>query len=522
MLIDFRTDALRAVDTDLCIIGAGAAGITIARSMLGAGLDVCLVESGGYDFEPETQALYASESVGLPLGFDLDASRLRFFGGTTNHWGGGCIPLFDMDFRERQWAPHSGWPITRTDLDPYYQRALEVCQLGAKLFNEDSRTDGSTPVLWDPARLVNIEALGGSTVHFGEAYRAELERAGNVRVLLFANLVELQTNDANSVVRQARFRTLDGKEGIVRARCFVLACGGVENARLLLLSDTAAPRGLGNEHDLVGRFFMDHPSARLGILATEDTDHPAIRKRVLTEQELTHVPDIRLSNAVQEKQGLLGARFRLSYREDSIPDGVRAMRELEAGLRGGNSSGVSAKTVLRIAADLGDVIPGLYSWLRGRSVVEAHHVDCHIFIEQAPNPDSRVTLSDDLDALGQRKVRLDWRLTELDRQTSLSAAMLFGAELARANLGRLQLDPWLLPGGDVYSAFAGVAHHLGTTRMADDPRNGVVNGDGRVHGVDNLFVAGSSVFPTGGCTWPTFTIVALALRMSDHLRRRLG
>nr|WP_294565253.1 GMC family oxidoreductase [uncultured Rhodopila sp.] len=175
-----------------------------------------------------------------------------------------------------------------------------------------------------------------------------------------------------------------------------------------------------------------------------------------------------------------------------------------------------------MAADIEDLVPGIYRRLLGKPVIKSHRIDFEGFFEQAPNPESRIGLADTLDALGQRRVRLDWRLTELDIRTYRAAADIFAAELARLELGRVQLDPWLRPGVNVTPEVWGMAHHLGTTRMAEDPRNGVVDRDCKVHGIDNLYVAGGSVFPAGGWAFPTLTIIALALRLTDHVTARLN
>ncbi|WP_428487584.1 GMC family oxidoreductase [Rhodopila sp.] len=529
MLIDFRSaDIGAALEVDVCIVGAGAAGIAIATSLIETHHQVCVLESGGLDFEAETQALYEGEAVGVPWGTDLATSRLRFFGGTTNHWGGGCIPLDEMDFRQRPWVPHSGWPISRSDLDPWYDRARPVLHIPDIPFDNAAvlaRT--APPFQFDPDKLVHRYDLPSQQPRLGPVYRARLERAANVRVLLHANLIAFATNNAANAVSEARIRTLEGKSGLVRARYFVLACGGIENARLLLLSNAVNPQGLGNSHDLVGRFFMDHPSGKLGTITSDAPARLADPyNRQLEVPGVPHPGEISLSRTIQERARLLNGRLRPQDYEESPPDGVLAVRQFDAGLRDGHFSGGLANEVWRMAADLGDIVPGIYRRLLGRPVVPLHRIDFEGFFEQAPNPDSRVSLADTIDALGQQRVRLDWRLTELDRRTYRAAADIFGSELARLGLGRVQLDPWLRPGADGgvdgNPEIQGVAHHLGTTRMSDDPRKGVVDPDCRIHGIDNLYVVGGSVFPAGGWAFPTFTIVALALRLTDHLTQRLN
>ena len=350
---------------------------------------------------------------------------------------------------------------------------------------------------------------------FGPVYRPDIERAENVAALLHANLVELKVNEIASKVSHAEFRSLEGKHGMVRARAYILACGGIENARLLLLSNSIATHGLGNDHDLVGQFFMDHPRGVCGLIAIGAPE----RLMPATENWLKG-REICMSESLQQRERLLQGRARLIDREDEQPaDGILAVRQLEAAYENRTMPDHLAGIILRIASDLGDVVPAVYRSLRGQPVITAHHLDLESEFEQAPNPESRVTIGDELDALGQRKVRLDWRLTELDLRTYQAMALRFAEELGRLNLGRLRLPPWLDPNSkNGPPAVGGASHHMGTTRMADDPKRGVVDRNCRVHGMENLYIAGSSCFPTSSWSLPTWTIVAMAIRLADHLR----
>ena len=264
MIIDFARPTTPAeMDVDLCIVGAGPAGITLARSFAGSAMTVCLLESGGLDGEPDSQALCRGVSTGLAL--DPAACRVRTFGGAGNAWGGGCIPLDPADLTQRDWVPHSGWPLSFDALAPYYERALDHCGIGQHRLAPGTfaTPPARTPPGFDPDQLVNRTFIL-SPVFFGEVGREALGQAPNITVLLHANALELETDDTARTVRAARIGTLDGRRGRVHARTWVLACGGIENARLLLLSDAVAPSGLGNDRDLVGRYFMDHPSGSLG------------------------------------------------------------------------------------------------------------------------------------------------------------------------------------------------------------------------------------------------------------------
>ncbi len=541
MLIDYRAaDAPDDFDAQLCIVGGGPAGIILAHQFLGTSIRVCLLEGGGLSGDAEIQSLYAGESIGSPS-LDPMICRLRAFGGSTNVWGGGCMPLSQHDLSAREWVPHSGWPLTYAELDPYYRKARRVLGIDEHDFDDGGfhSTPVRTPPHFDGDALVNRNFVL-SPVFFGPHYRADLARAGNIEVILHANLLELQAEAEGRHVREARIGALNGRRGTVRAQHYVLACGGIENARLLLLSDQQAG-GLGNGHDLVGRYFMDHPRGRLGTLhadSTRELTRPYDRSS--DRSRLPVFPELCLADAAMRRHRLLSGRARPVSIEAEPPAGIRAARKLRAALRrkqpdegasleGQMSDALSlypqqaqareslGKLALQIAPGLGDIARGVVNRLQNQPVVRSDHVDVIGYFEQAPNPDSRVMLADETDALGQRKVRIDWRLTDLDWHTYRTSAELFGHELAGKCGGRFRMDEWLQDRG-AEPQLQGTAHHMGTTRMSDDPAQGVVDRNCRVHGVDNLHVIGSSVFPTGGWAFPTFTIAALSMRLAEHLR----
>lgn len=547
MIIDYTDDATPSdIEADLCIIGAGAAGIAIARSFIATATTVCLVEGGGPNGEPDSQQLYEGASTGaLPL--DAATSRLRAFGGSCNLWGGGCIPLAELDLAPRAWVPHSGWPLSHAELEPYYRRARSVCGIDAQAFEAGSfLTPLSRPPLpFDAASgLVNRTFICTPLI-FGDAYRAELQRASNITVLLHANLMELKATPDGSAVRGAAIGSLGGRRGTVRARHYVLACGGLENARALLLSDTVKPNGLGNDHDVVGRYFMDHPSGLVGTLYGKHVDRdlrPYDRR--LGKGATRPYPEIGLSEAAQRTHQVLNARVHPFSVEGEVPRGLQALRQLRARRRpspppsvedevcdalnhrpraaadGSTTDGSTARLALRTGVGAADIARTWFNKVRDLPSVRSDHIDLVGYFEQAPQPHSRVMLDETRDALGLRRIRVHWQFTELDRHSFRTAARLFGDTLARACSGRFEPAPWVRDDAAM-PPLHGTAHHLGTTRMADDPRHGVVDRDCRVHGMANLHVAGSSVFPTGGWAFPTLAIVALSLRLADQLKARL-
>ena len=546
MISDYRDGTTPSdIAADLCIIGSGAAGITVAHAFLGTAVRLCIVESGGMAGEREIQDLYDCASVG-PTALDAYNSRMRVFGGSCKLWGGGCIPLDRSDLLKRDWVPDSGWPISHTELEHYYDKVRAFCRMDPHRIVDGvfSTESPLAPLPLDENKLIN-QRFVSIPVKFGDTYRTELERAPNITVLLHANLLELQARADGGSIEGARIGTLEGRRGTVLARHYVLACGGIENARLLLLSNSVMPRGLGNQNDLVGRYFMDHPCGNLGKLFTDST-HQVMQpyNRAHGEGDAPLFMEIGLSPHAQRARRMLNARTRPFAVEAPLPGGIHALRSLRAALRKpvvdeerrmvqqlqqamlhrGMTNGTAAAApseniaslLLRVGLGINDIAR---AWVRKRAdrpTVCTSHLDLMGYFEQAPNPLSRVTLGDDLDALGQRKARVDWRFTALDRHTFRAAATVFGEEVARVCNGRFEPNPWLADDSQP-AQVNGTAHHMGTTRMADDPREGVVDRHCRVHGIDNLHVAGSSVFPTGGWAFPTFTIVALSQRLAEML-----
>jgi choline dehydrogenase-like flavoprotein len=502
MLIDARTIPQgRTIETDVCIIGAGAAGITLAREFRGQPFQVCVLESGGLERDEETQSLYRGEIVGLPYP-PLTAARLRFFGGTTNHWGGWCQPLDEIDFESRDWIPHSGWPFRKSHLVPFYERAQCIVQLGPFAYGAEAwETEGAPQLPFKGGRVMTKMVQFSAPTRFGQVYRDEIAHAQNIRTYLNANLVEIETSKEARTVTRLRVACLQGSKFWVSAKLFILATGGIENARLLLLSNRVQRSGLGNQNDLVGRFFMDHAGLNAGTVLLSD-------------------PNISPALYVHRVRGL--------HRSSNPPGGQSVMGELMLSpevMRAEKVANFSAvlESTSRLEAAKGDgFLSSLYNVIKNvnRRVFKSP-LRLRNIIEPIPNPDSRVSLTAERDRFGQNRVQLDWRLSPSDKRTIRRSQEIIGMELGRAGLGRLMVG---LDSGDtswLSSLEQGLGHHMGTTRMHVDPKKGVVDQNCQVHEISNLFIAGSSVFPTYGYAPPTLTIVALALRLADHVKSRL-
>ena len=273
MFIDARNIANGYnVQCDICVVGAGAAGISFARAFIGKSVKVCLMESGGLQGDADTQYLYDGENTGLPY-FPLVATRLRFFGGTTNHWAGYCCPFSNWDFQKRAWITDSGWPISRSELDPYYDRAVEMLDLPKKYWNlkflEEKLGESRLPFT---EFVTNVHLV--KPVRMGQTFRAAIEQSNNVSTYLNANVISLEADEFAQVITAVRVATLSGNHFSVSAKHFVLAAGGIENPRILLLSNSVQRDGLGNQRGLVGRYFMDHPEFLSGVISPSRKDLP--------------------------------------------------------------------------------------------------------------------------------------------------------------------------------------------------------------------------------------------------------
>lgn len=457
---------------DVCIVGAGPAGITLARALADKGRSVALMEGGGLAYSEASQGLYQGASVGVP--YPVASSRLRYLGGSSNHWQGETRPLDHRDFDALPIHPLNDWPIARSHLDAYAAHADDILDL----------TPAVEPIDIFAGRehtLTAITRRASKPTRFGQKYRRELSRSKLVWLCLNANLVDIALVESLTAVAHLSFRSHARPRPFkVRARRYALCCGGLENARILLNAKRQIPPGLGNERDLVGRFFSEHIDLLLG--------------RAVLASRLPDVAEYLPTDAAMH------AGRCLSYIVKLVPAGRGNCRD--------DGCGMFPERLRQAVRSGGDAY---------------FNANVEVGVQQAANRHSRVTLAETRDRLGLRRLSLDWRLSELDRHTIRTAALETGRALARHNVGRLQLAPYVDAGLDgIGRHCVGQSHHMCTTRMSDSPATGVVNSDCRLHGVKNLYVGGSSVFASCGASNPTYTIVMLALRLADHLDGQLG
>ncbi|HEY4122049.1 MAG TPA: GMC family oxidoreductase [Byssovorax sp.] len=548
MIVDAaELPAGHALTCDVCVVGAGAAGIALARELARRGVDVLVLESGGTKYDPAAHDLDKGRVVDPEGHGPIEDYRRRRLGGSTTAWGGRCVPFDPIDFEPRDFVPHSGWPFGLAELEPYYRRAQALCELGEYEY-------GATACLPEAAaRAPMIPGLASSELttepvyrfspptNFGARYHDELAKSANARVVLHATCVEVATNAEGRLVERLVAKGPGGRRIEVLARRVVLAGGGLEVARLLLSSTGASARGVANDRDLVGRFYMCHVTHHVDVELTRDLvwDYEKTRDGVYCQRTLS------VTEAGQRSRRILNHRARVEHPDIADPDhasGVLSATYLaktflmrQAANRFlSDKVNVLSKGVVKsvelarpleharnVARDLPNVLRFSKRWLTDRVLAErklpsmvipsaTHRYTLRIDAEQAPDPESRVTLGDEKDALGVPRLVVDWRARPIDSESLERTCALFADAVRSSGIGAAAWAP-------AAKLQATGGHHVGTTRMSDDPARGVVDASCRVHGVENLFVASSSVFPTCSYANPTLTIVALALRLADRL-----
>jgi choline dehydrogenase-like flavoprotein len=538
MFVDARRlDNGAIIEVDVCIIGGGTAGITLALEFAKKGIRTCVLESGGFRPDPATRDLNRGENVGLPYRFD-DGSRSRFLGGSSNCWGGWCRPMDEHDFAPRDWVAYSGWPFPKSELLPYYDRSRDILKIGPDRYDSEFWVGaiGRADVRRIPlvtGEVVDAISQFSPPLRFGRFYKNELGSTRNLTVFLYANAVEIETDPSGCNVKSVKLATLTGRVARATASIFVLAAGGIENPRLLLVSNKIHTSGIGNQYDLVGRFFMDHVQLFLGRARFSESwdDNKLYDQRftyhnpAISAYGTCVAAQLMLSPEVLAREKLLNSQVWFeSMSHGDASEAAKALvrlkrRTLQREAPGRGSAGRDLLTLFLHPIDgVGFAASRL---LRLQSLVRDSRL--HVIVEPEPDPESRITLSEKRDRLGMNRVRVCWRLGSLVKRTLDRTCALIAEEISRGGVGDISLDP-PVEDGEWPAGFCdeGTWHHIGTTRMHDSPRLGVVDRDCRVHGVENLYISGSSVFPTAGGNFPTITIVALALRLSDHIAEKLA
>ena len=534
------------VDTDVCIVGAGPAGITLAKEFINQNFRVCLLEGGDVNyFDEEIASLGDGEVVGDPFA-PLWEMRRRQFGGIAYWWsiflnqgriGVRYADLDEIDFKKRDWVPYSGWPITKGDLVPFYKRAHVFCQLGRYDYSTQPwETENDPRVLTNDDRITSLMFKFGPKSIYYEEYRVQIEKSSNITTYLNANVIEIESDEAAQTIKRVHAACLTGNRFTVSAKIFILSAGGLENARLLLLSNRVQPNGLGNQNDVVGRYFMDHPIIYPGHLVLSDAglvhSMGLYDKRNINGE--TVMGRLALTENFLRKDKLLQMSVMLFPRDKTYKsDGKVSAKSLFTAVRHGKMPTHLFRHIRNIAFDGDDLIVDLYQNKIKREVIKpslqfggwsSGDIQNREFVkfeliaptEQAPHPDNRVTLSQKKDKLGCPQVKLTNYWNEIDKDSVRRALATYSNAFKDAGLGYTKFADF-----ENLEVAMSSHHNMGTTRMNENPRMGVVDPNCKVHGISNLFVAGSSVFPTGGFANPTLTLIALAIRLADHLKENM-
>lgn len=497
------------IEGDICIVGAGAAGISMALDWNNTPYRVILLEGGGFEYDSKIQDLYAGKTTGQKY-YPLMSSRLHYFGGTTGHWAGFCSPMDQIDFDKREWVEHSGWPITKADLDPYYASAQKKLELGPYDYSLAFWQKGNPsmePLFKNDKVVWNKMWQFSPPTRFGVKYKTDIIESPNIHLYTYANAVNMLTNENGNSIKEVIVRNLEGKRQRVRAKKYILACCSIQNARLLLASNQQAPKGLGNENDLVGRYFMEHleiSSAELRLIKPSPLKLYEYRFGTTKARA-----ELAISPKKQEEYRILNGTVSLNPSDfaNRLKPAIEAWSEEDPRKSADSFMGGFAKA----ARETPNPSEGFKSY------------ELFTRIEQAPNPSSRVTLDSEKDALGVPRATLHWELSLLEKRSLFKIYELLGQEVGLAGIGRIKMRDFLLSTNDnTWPSFTGGGwHHMGTTRMHNDPKQGVVDANCKVHSLSNLYMAGASCFTTGGAPNPTLTLVALTLRLSDHLKSQI-
>jgi choline dehydrogenase-like flavoprotein len=516
---------LSRLSCDVCIVGSGPAGATIARELSNGGLAVVLLESGGMARDPRADALNDIENVGRPRATDQWSVRNRIAGGSSHTWGGRCAGFDEIDFHRRDWVQNSGWPLTASDMEPFLQRSAPHLGLAMGAGFSDER-------FWDlagqklPKREVDQSLLLPFFWQFSrdskESYPFEYMRFGrhlselgdNVTILTGATVTRVLCTVDQSCAQGVEFATFEGGRYRVKAKSIVLCAGGIENARVLLNSGEAGRNGLGNDKDQVGRYLMDHLRGPIAHFDIDGTSHLQKRFGRYNLEGRFFRAGLRLSPEVQKREKLLNSAIWLGE-VLSPQDPWDALRRLAARQPRFRED---AMLLARNSAFMLRAAMGYFASGHGLPR-KLHKLTLECMCEQVPDANSRITLSDKTDSLGMRLPKIDWRSHPDETRTMHRTAELSVSEFARVGFPVPLLEDWVKEGASIPASFVDVAHPTGTTRMAASSAEGVVDVNCKVFGVSGLFISGSSVFPTAGHCNPTQMIVAMAIRLADHLKK---
>lgn len=530
-------------DADVCIIGAGPVGIALALECERLGLCVTLLESGSDRFDAEAQALSSAEIVDPRRHAPSNLAVRRGLGGTSALWSGRCLPYDGIDFERRGYLAESGWPIEHQDIERYYDKAAGYLDCGGAGFRAPALAASAGPA--EEVDLDSLERWSRQT-NSGVCHAARLANSAALRVHLKCTAIELKLA-ADGQRLEALVVACGDERRLVTARHYVLACGGIECTRLLLHAQTAWPRKFGGVDGPLGRFYQGHLSGWIadivfgdramikGFDYFQDESGHYSRRRLTISAEAQHrhqllniyfLPDNPPFHDHRHGSGILSLLYLLLACE---PLGRKLLSEAMRLKLIGSGPRQYGAHLGNILADLPGTARSFLNIVRQRFLQSARkpgfidnrgsRYPLYFHSEHAPDPHSRVRLSGERDALGLPRVVVDLRFSAIDASSVIEAHALLDAWLRRKAIGRLDyFDAPEERMSRVLEQASDGFHQIGLTRMSSSPGQGIVDVNCKVHDVDNLFVAGSAVFPTSGSANPTFLAVAMAVRLAEHLK----
>lgn len=532
---------------DVCIVGTGHGGMSVALELEGSGLSVCLLESGGFRRVQRTQNLYQGESL-----TELHASpglyRERFFGGTSHVWGGRCSPYDAYDLQRRDHIPDSNWPIDRQDLDAAYERAYELCDIGRySVCVEDLLPAGAPemiPGLTGNKVRTDRAWLFSLPTNFGTKYKSFVRRSKEIHCFLNANVVSVELEQSGDSVDHLKVSTFGNNHYKIRAKRYVLATGGVETTRLLLASNSVRKTGIGNHSGHLGKYYISHICGKVGPWRFTPKGGPLVWSYDRTVDGVYMRRSIRLDETVLDEKELPNIRLVLDIPPPSDPAHSNAVLSMMYLLKrlvvrhvppeyAADMAGIGP--IRNIKLHLRNVAFGLphlfrfgVKWLFKRilarrklpSLLEEDAQSAywvHFDAEQHPNPDSQLRLSSALDEFGMPLITVDYQILPVDIDGTARALESISSELVRLGLAKVDHDPIELR--RQIGKYTGVgSHNYGTTRMASESSDGVVDLNCKVFGVSNLYISSSSVLRTTSFANPGLTICAIGVRLGRHIR----
>ena len=509
---------------DICIIGSGAAGIAVAREFLNSKRSVVMLEAGGIDFEPELQTDYDYEQIN-GRGGDWEFTRTRQWGGSTAVWYGRCTNLQPIDFEKRDWVANSGWPISHDTVQKYRGRALDtLCVPHPEAIDPETWADSETYKAFSSENINTNVFLWSNPKDMAVAYHEAVEDSKSVTLCYYAFAQEIIPNENDDHVESVRVMSSDGISFSVNAKMIVIAGGSIENSRLLLLSQTNSENGLGNDFDNVGRYYMDHPRIEGAARLCVDKSNSNWRQRIGHLNETMTAKDnvqmfLSLSEEAQRANRLLnhGTVFR-AVTEEQLSESFLAAKEIFYAAKGKNGTRFQMKDIPKVVAGLPMLAKTGLKRKLGREMTFSHLILIDQ-LEQEPDRESRVCLDTRRDRFGQQKAAVKWEIGSSTTNSLRWFHKSLDTHLRNIKLGWIESP--LISDPDYIPDYTDACHPTGTTRMSLHPKDGVVNPDCQVHGFNNLFIAGSSVFPTVGYANPTLTLVALAIRLADSIKAKI-